>query len=117
MFAIVLIKEINSLFAMGIFYKENLTFIDGSVSRLMFCYHSMIYNALNLNNISVGTPQAICGMNQKSLERIALTLVCRLLDKNFLYHFSPSISKELIELFDRPKDKFIQPVGDLVDTG
>ena len=46
MFAIVLIKEINSLFAMGIFNKENPIII---VSRLMFCYHLMIYTALNLN--------------------------------------------------------------------
>ena len=50
MFAIVPIKEINSLFEMGIFNKENPIIIDGSVSRLMFCYHSMIYTALNLNN-------------------------------------------------------------------
>ena len=67
MFAIVLIKEINSLFTMGIFNKENSIIIDGSVSRLMFCCHSMIYTALNLNN-SVGTPQATGGMNQKSLQ-------------------------------------------------
>ena len=39
MFAIVLIKEVNSLFAMGIFNKENPMFINESVSRLMFCYY------------------------------------------------------------------------------
>ena len=64
MFAIVMIKEINSLFAIGIFNIENPMIIDGSVSRLMFCYHSMIYTAL--------TPQATGGMNQKSVQAKAL---------------------------------------------
>ena len=41
---------VYSLFAKGIFNKENPLFICGSVSRLMFCHHSMIYTALNLNN-------------------------------------------------------------------
>ena len=41
---------VYSLFAKGIFNKENPLFIGVSVSRLMFCYHSMIYTALNLNN-------------------------------------------------------------------
>ena len=74
MFAIVLIKEINSLFArgIGIFDKEDLIIIDGSVNRLVFCYYSMICTALNLKKISVGTPQATGGMNQKSLQAKAL---------------------------------------------
>ena len=75
---------VYSLFAKGIFNKENPLFIGGSVSRLMFCYHSMIYTALNLNNNLCWTPQATGGMNQKSLQAKALlkgriNLVCRLL--------------------------------------
>ena len=41
---------VYSLFAKGIFNKENPLFICGSVSRLMFCCHSMIYTVFNLNN-------------------------------------------------------------------
>ena len=54
---------------MGIFNKENPIITDGSVSRLMFWYHSMIYDALI---ISVGTPQGPGGINHKSLQAKAL---------------------------------------------
>ena len=72
MFTIVLIKEINSLFVIGI-------------SRLMFCYHSMIYTASNLNNnfcwdsTSYRLNESEVSSSKSSLEMIALILVCRLL--------------------------------------
>ena len=92
MFATLLIKEINSLFARGIINKENPIIIDESISRLMFCYHSMIYTALNLNNnfcwdcTSYRWNESEVSSSKSSLERIALILVCRLLSADKISH-------------------------------
>ena len=124
MLAIVMIKEISSLFAMGIFNKENSIIMDRSVSRLMFCYHSMIYTALNLNNnfcwdsTSSRWNESEVSSNKSSLEEIAFILVCRLLsaDKiSFTISHHRSVENSLNCLFFSGKLK--QPVGDLVNTG
>ena len=104
MFAVVLIKEINSLFAMGIFNKENPMIIDGSVSRLMFCYYSMIYIALKLNNsfcwdsTSSRWNESEVSSSKSSLERIALSLVCRLLSADKISFTISHHQSELTEL-------------------
>ena len=124
MLTIVLIKEISRLFAMGVFNKESPIFICRSVSRLMFCYHSMIYTALNLNNnfcwdsTSYSWNESEVPSSKSCLERIALISVCRLLlaDKiSFTISYHRSVKNSLSCLFFL--GELIQPVGDLVDIG
>ena len=124
MFAIALIKEINSLFAMEIFNKENPRIVDKSVSRLMFCYHSMIYTALSLNNnfcwdsTSSRWNESGVSSSKRSLERITSILVCRLLSADKI-SFTISHHRSVKNSFDCCffLGELIQPVGDPVDTG
>ena len=130
MFAIVLIKEINSLFVMGIFNTENPAeipvIIDESVCRQMFCNHSMIYTALNLNNnfcrdstsYRWNESEPEVSSSKSSLERIALILVCRLSSADeisFTISHHRSVKDSFNCLFFL--GELIQLVGDQVDTG
>ena len=87
---------VYSLFAKDIFNKENPLFTGGSVSRLIFCYHSM-----NLKSLQV-----------KALLKGRVNLVCRLLlaDKiSFTISHYRSVKNSLNCLFFL--GELIQPVG------